>query len=148
MIRPFRSPGSFSSLRARHGDRGPRKSRRLSRAPLMLEQLEERTLLACSISATKVDALVVDNDSDTKADPGDTLEYTVVISNGGGSDCTGVSFSDTEDPNTTLVPGSVMTTPIARNDSYSATGNVSITIAAGTGLLVNDNDADGVGPAL
>src|SRR5262245_29061318 len=38
------------------------------------------------ITATKRDTLVGDVDGDTKADPGDTLRYTVVIKNSGTSD--------------------------------------------------------------
>jgi uncharacterized repeat protein (TIGR01451 family) len=98
------------------------------------------------ITATKTDFLLTDGDGDTKADPGDTLKYTVVISNTG-SDATGVSFNDTVDPNTTLDAGSIATTPLARNDSYSASGNIRITVAA-PGVLANDSDPDGVGPAL
>ena len=99
-----------------------------------------------TVTATKTDFLQVDNDLDLKADPGDTLRYTVVIG-ATGEDATGVSFSDTVDPNTTFVPGSLQTTPLARNDSFSASGNIRITVAA-PGVLANDQDFDGVGPAL
>src|SRR5688572_24156467 len=99
-----------------------------------------------TVTATKTDFLQVDNDLDTKADPGDTLRYTVVIG-ATGEDATGVTFSDTVDPNTAFVPGSLQTTPLARNDSFSASGNIRITAAA-PGVLANDQDFDGVGPAL
>ena len=102
--------------------------------------------LAPIVTATKTDALLTDVDLDLKADPGDTLRYTVVIG-ATGEDATGVTFNDTVDPNTAFVPGSIMTTPLARNDSYTATGNVRITVAA-PGVLANDSDVDGVGPAL
>src|SRR5688572_11689654 len=52
---------------------------------------------APTVTATKTDALQIDVDNDTKADPGDTLRYTVVIG-ATGEDATGVSFSDTVDP--------------------------------------------------
>ncbi len=57
------------------------------------------------ITATKTDALAVggDNDGDGQADPGDTLEYTVIITNSGITSATNVVFSDTIDSNTTLV---------------------------------------------
>src|SRR5688572_26839478 len=100
-----------------------------------------------TVTATKTDFLQVDNDLDTKADPGDTLKYTVVIG-AAGEDATGVTFSDTVDTNTAFVPGSIQTTPLARNDSYSASGNIRITVGAGTGVLANDADPDNVGPAL
>jgi uncharacterized repeat protein (TIGR01451 family) len=77
------------------------------------------------------------------ANPGDTLMYTVVISNAaGGSDATGVVFSDTIDPNTTLVPGSLNSSPLAINDTYTASGNIAISKTAATGVLANDIDPD------
>jgi uncharacterized repeat protein (TIGR01451 family) len=99
-------------------------------------------MFAPMITATKVDALAVDVDGDTKADPGDTLMYTVTITNGGPDAAMGVMFNDTIDANTTLIPSSVNTSPLAFNDTYSAIGNVQISIAA-PGLLTNDTDADG-----
>ncbi len=61
--------------------------------------------------------------------------------------CTGVSFSDNEDANTTLVGGSVKITPIAFDDGpYALTGNTPITIAAGAGVLANDIDPDSTTP--
>ncbi|HNB70816.1 MAG TPA: Ig-like domain repeat protein, partial [Acidobacteriota bacterium] len=90
-----------------------------------------------TISATKVDSLITDNDSDTLADPGDTLRYTVTISNTG-TDATGLSFSDTISSNTTLVGGSVEVSPVAIDDAYSAVGNVRIQVPAGSGVLAND----------
>jgi large repetitive protein len=105
------------------------------------------TLLLPAITATKTDALVGDVNGDNVANPGDTLKYTVTITNSGSTDATGVTFNDTPDPNTTLVPGSVATTPLAIADSYQAIGNVRISIAA-PGVLANDVDPDGAGPAL
>ncbi|MET0626560.1 MAG: PxKF domain-containing protein [Pyrinomonadaceae bacterium] len=93
------------------------------------------------ISATKSDAFP-DPDNDGKAVPGDTITYTVQINNGG-TDATGVVFSDTVDPNTTFVPGSVTTTPVAIDDSYTAVGNVRINVPAASGLTANDSDPDG-----
>src|SRR5215203_4425860 len=113
---------------------------------LSLEPVALTSPVIALVTASKTDALLVDADLDTKADPGDTLRYTVVIG-ATGEDATGVTFTDTVDPNTTFVPGSIMTTPLARNDSYSASGNIRITVAA-PGVLANDSDADGVGPAL
>ena len=100
-----------------------------------------------SITATKADALLIDNDLDTKADPGDTLRYTVTVGVSG-EDATGVVFSDTVDPNTAFVAGSLRTTPLARPDSYTATGNIRITKNAAAGVLVNDQDFDAVGGAV
>ncbi|MCB1753396.1 MAG: cadherin-like domain-containing protein [Gammaproteobacteria bacterium] len=95
------------------------------------------------VSATKTDALQVDNDSDTFADPGDTIRYTVTITNSGDMATANSNLNDTIDAHTSLVAGSIKSTPIARNDSYDAIGNVGITVPAGSGVLVNDNDPDG-----
>jgi uncharacterized repeat protein (TIGR01451 family) len=89
------------------------------------------------ISATKVDAIFTDADSDGRADPGDVLMYTVTISNTGPDPATGVNFNDTIDANTTLVPGSVAASPIAVNDAYNTIGNVNIQVPA-PGVRAND----------
>ena len=99
-------------------------------------------LLVPTIAATMVDTIFTDVDGDGRADPGDTLEYTVVISNTG-TDATGMVFSDTIDSRTTFVGGSVNTSPIAFDDSgYTASGNVRITVSAASGVLTNDIDPD------
>lgn len=75
------------------------------------------------------------------ANLGDTLMYTVTITNTGDATATGVTFTDTIDPNTTLVGGSVNSQPIANLDTYTASGNIPISIAA-PGVLTNDIDPD------
>lgn len=57
--------------------------------------------------AEKVDALVHDADGDGLASPGDTLEYTITIENLGEAAALDVTFTDSPDSNTTLVPGSL-----------------------------------------
>jgi uncharacterized repeat protein (TIGR01451 family) len=116
------------------------------------------TFAAALVYADKVDFLVIDNDGDGMADPGDTIRYVVGcgwsdtigcdvnipgFANAGTTNATNVFFSDTIDANTTLVIGSVNSTPIARNDSYASTSSVGITVLAASGLLTNDNDPDG-----
>ena len=100
--------------------------------------------LAPSLSATKTDSFA-DPDGDGKAEPGDTITYNVTITNNG-TDATNVQFTDTIDANTTLVPGSLATQPIASNDSYNVLGNVRIQPNAAGGLLANDCDPDNGGP--
>ena len=73
--------------------------------------------------------------------PGDRLKYSVVINNAG-TDATGVNFSDTIDPNTTYVANSLVASPVAVNESYAAIGNVSIAVPTGSGVLVNDLNAN------
>ena len=53
------------------------------------------------------DALIVDADEDSKASPGDTIQYSAVIANNGNRDATEVVFSALPDANTTLIEGSV-----------------------------------------
>nr|MBP6822261.1 cadherin-like domain-containing protein [Acidobacteriota bacterium] len=84
----------------------------------------------------------------SSASPGATLNYTITIGNSGTTATTGVLFSDTIDANTTLVPGSVNTSPLALTDSYACTGNVGISVPAASGVLINDFDPDGTIPAI
>jgi uncharacterized repeat protein (TIGR01451 family) len=98
------------------------------------------TTVSPVITATKTDAFAPGGDVNGNGlfDPGDTIQYTVIISNTGSGDATGVQFSDNPDTNTTLVPGSLSASPVAVDDAYTATGNLSISIAAGSGVLAND----------
>lgn len=84
-----------------------------------------------AVGATKDDALLVDGDSDGLADPGDTLRYTIVITNTGTGDATSVVFNDTPDPNTALVAGSVTTTAGTVTTGNTA-GDTSVAVDAGT----------------
>jgi hypothetical protein len=88
------------------------------------------------VSATKTDSFS-DPDGDGKAEPGDTITYDVNVSNTGATDATGVNFSDTIDPNTTLVPGSLRVSPLAFADSYSSTKDTALSVPA-PGVLAND----------
>ncbi len=69
-------------------------------------------MMAVGITATNVDSLFTDVDGDSLADPGDTLQYAVTITNSNITDATGVALNVNEDPNTTLVGGSIKITPI------------------------------------
>lgn len=80
----------------------------------------------------------------TSAKAGDTLTYTVTISNSG-TNASNVVFTDTIDANTTLVPVSVSVSPIAVNDAYTAIGNVGISVPVAQGLLANDFNPGGSG---
>jgi trimeric autotransporter adhesin len=115
----------------------------LSAAKLgIISEANTKSFFVPSITATNAVSLAIDADSDGKADVGDTLQYSVTISNGG-TDATGVTMSDILANQTTFVGGSVNTSPIAVNDSYNAVGNVGITVPVASGLLVNDFDPDG-----
>ena len=93
------------------------------------------TPLAPILTATKTDNRP--SIDPATANPGDTIMYTVVISNSGTADATNVNFTDTIDANTTLVAGSFKASPIALNDTYNTIGNVPISIAA-PGVRGND----------
>ena len=95
-----------------------------------------------TITATKTDALVVDADNDGKADPGDTLKYTVNLG-ATGEDALGVQFNDTVDPNTNFLAGTLAASPVAVNDTFpvTVTGNVRINsanLAAPFSVVAND----------
>ena len=95
------------------------------------------------VNATLTDTLSNDVDMDGEADQGDTLLYEVNIINLGPGDANNAMYLDSLDPNLTFVPGSLSSTPIARNDAYDSIGNVGIDVPAGSGVLANDNDPDG-----
>ncbi|MBI1840907.1 MAG: cadherin-like domain-containing protein [Verrucomicrobia bacterium] len=106
----------------------------------------------CVLAALNPEALAQTNlgvalTTSLTATQGAVLAYTLIITNQGTNAVQGVRFSDILDPNTTLVPGSVNTSPLAFDDAYSVIGNVALSIPA-PGVLANDVDLDGVGPAL
>ncbi len=118
---------------------------RAASASLALAFLGTPALAGASptITATKSDQLVVDENGDGQVNAGDTLEYTIVITNTGDMDALDVEFSDIIDPDTTLVPGSVNVLPIAVDDMYMGLGNTArIVMAAADGVLANDFDPD------
>ncbi|MBI3853087.1 MAG: cadherin-like domain-containing protein [Verrucomicrobia bacterium] len=110
-----------------------------------------------SISATKTAQLAVDNNSNGNADAGDTLKYTVVITNSGPIGVTNAVFSDPLDPNVTLVNGSVNVSPLAKDDAYTAIGNTLLRVGGGAGAgpelfvpggSVTNNDAEFLGDSF
>ena len=131
---PSAERAASSNLSSPKGTSGPRGTYQ----PLL-------NLVAPTVTATKTDALVpTGNNGDGKADPGDTINYTVNIT-ASGEDATGVAFDDTVDTNTAFVPGSLTVTPVAIDDSYTATGNVRIQVPAPSGvLLLGEDDYVGI----
>ena len=106
--------------------------------------------LAPVITATKTDSLL-DSDGDMEANPGDTLKYTIIIRNTGDMDATDVVFDETIDPNTTLVPGSITTTPLAQNESFTILEDTPTTLSLdgvdpdGDNLTFTEDTAPGKG---
>ncbi len=140
------SPTTTASQRSPSAKQvGPRIAYLPQAQPLASEWLHafnvapSAAFFAPAVTAIKSATLAAGGDvnGNTFINPGDTLTYSVTISNSG-MDATGLSFSDTLDANLTLVGGSVMASPVAVNDSYPCTGNLSISIPAGSGVLAND----------
>jgi hypothetical protein len=100
--------------------------------------------LTPTITATLQDSFT-DADGDLKAEPGQTLTYTVNITPSADPlGATGVAYNHSVDSHTSLVVSSIRTTPVARPDTYIAIGNVRIDVnTIVTGVLNNDSDADG-----
>jgi hypothetical protein len=75
-----------------------------------------------AVSGSIRDNLQVDNNTNGQADAGDQLRYTTVVRNTGTGDATGVNFTNLTPANTTLNPGSVKTSALARDDNYTMPG--------------------------
>lgn len=98
-----------------------------------------------TVTATDVDSLQVDVNGNTKVNKGDTIRHTITIQSTG-SDATGMNFTETIDPNTTLV-GSASASPVALNDTFPVTvvGNISINSSAlSSPFSVTSNDYMGL----
>jgi uncharacterized repeat protein (TIGR01451 family) len=81
--------------------------------------------------AEKTDSLFIDADSNGYYSAGDTILYEVTIWNEGTLNATGVVFTDTPDPNTTLVTGSVATSKGSVTTGNNP-GDTSISVTVGT----------------
>ncbi|MEK6336042.1 MAG: Ig-like domain-containing protein [Acidobacteriota bacterium] len=94
---------------------------------------------AIGITATKNDSYP---SSPGNASPGEVITYDVDVTNTTGFDALGVGFTDTIDANTTFVPGSLKVSPLALNDTYSATQNTPLNVGT-PGVLSNDTGLPG-----
>lgn len=97
---------------------------------------------SAAVSITMRDDLLIDADGSGDPGPGDTLQYTVVVTNSGGNDALGVMITNTLDAHTTL-SGTLSVSPIAADDWYEVLGNTYISIGEDDGVLANDGDPDG-----
>jgi CSLREA domain-containing protein len=92
-----------------------------------------------AVTATMTAAVTATgNNGDGKADPGDTINYTVQLGNASGSDATGLSFNPALDSHTTFVPGSIKSTPIC----FDQTG-VSTNEDTAKAITLTGQDPDG-----
>ncbi len=99
------------------------------------EALSPLPLPAPNITASKTDSFPAHPSG--KAEPGDIIGYTINVNNSGADDATGVTFNDTIDANTTLVPSSLKVSPLAFADTYVTEQDTALNIAA-PGVLAND----------
>jgi len=83
------------------------------------------------ISALKTVALVVDVNANGQVNPGDTLQYTVVITNTGNQNAAGAVFTNLAPLNTQLVVGSVTTTQGSVTTGNTG-GDTSVAVNIGT----------------
>lgn len=95
------------------------------------------SLLVPSITATLADDILLT----AKKNPGDTINYTAIITNNGvnspADDALNVVFNNTLDPNTTLVGSSIHASPIAANNAYATVGNTLLEV----GVAASGNPA-------
>jgi Bacterial Ig domain len=87
------------------------------------------------VIATMQDAITVDNAPLGSANQGDQLTYSSKIKNNGTGDAINVNYTAPAPTNTTLVSGSIVTSALARDDSYSTAFNTTLT---GANVLTND----------
>ncbi|MEM6702675.1 MAG: hypothetical protein AAF690_08235 [Acidobacteriota bacterium] len=83
------------------------------------------------LDGSKTVTLSDDADSSMGVTSGDTLSYTVVVSNVGSVGATNVSFADSLDPNTALVVGSVAS-DVGTVAIGNTNGDVMVAVAIGT----------------
>jgi large repetitive protein len=83
----------------------------------------------------------VDADSDGKADPGDTIAYSLSLANSSSTDATLLSIANPLDSHTTLVPGSLNSTPVA----FDQTGLAAVVTNEDTAvnITIKGQDPDG-----
>lgn len=105
------------------------------------------SLQAQTINATQTDMIIVDPNSNGKADPGDQIQYKVTIQNTGSPAGTGVQLNAVPDPRTSLA-GNFRSSPLAVPDVYAVVGNVGIDVPAGSGIKANDFDDNLAGATI
>lgn len=96
-------------------------------------------VVSAQVTVTKRDTLIYDANGNLLANPGDSLRYKTKIKNTSGANVTGATL-DMNASSNLGAPTTIRTTPVALNDTYGATGNIGITVPAGSGLKLNDFD--------
>lgn len=98
------------------------------------------SIVNCVPGATLTDAIIIDNGTPGKADPGDRLLLTAKISNAQTAEYEGVQMTLNNDPRVNFVAASFKSTPVAVEDAYTTTVNTPLTVTAASGVLQNDFD--------
>ena len=92
---------------------------------------------ASGLSATLTDSLAVDADASGRPSAGDTLRYTLDITNTGDQPIAAVTADLGLDANTSLDASSIRVSPLAFAENYATGRDTALAIAA-PGLLAND----------
>lgn len=108
----------------------------------LLISISPTFVAAQGVTAEKEDQLKNDNGNGL-ADPGETVGYTVRVTNNNGANATTFRLQDVLDGRTTLA-GTVKSNPLAMPDNILGLANVTLQIPASTGLISNDIDAENV----
>jgi len=87
------------------------------------------------VDVTKTDLLVIDGDGSGGLSAGDTIEYTVTITNSGNANADAVVFTDTPGVGTSLVVGSVTT---GQGSVTTGNGGGDTTVDVDLGVLTPD----------
>jgi VCBS repeat-containing protein len=94
---------------------------------------------SAQLDATMRDTLVNDPDSDNRADPGERLRYTIILSNTGTVDATGIVVAATPDSMGGMIDmGSMSSSPLVFDQMVSATEDTPLQIL----LFGKDLDGD------
>lgn len=114
-------------------------------APLYSLSLSLQAQTPTVPSPQQTDQIILDPNSNGKADPGDKIRYKVTIQNTGSGAATGAQLNAVPDSRTTLDGASFRTSPLAFADSYACTGNVGLNVPSASGLKANDFDDNPAG---
>ncbi|HEV7350496.1 Ig domain-containing protein [Telluribacter sp.] len=88
--------------------------------------------------------VVLDTNSDTKANPGETITYRDTLSNTGSGQAEGVTLSNPAPTGTTYTTGSLKSSALARDDYFTTSPGTPITSAASLNVLTNDYGLPGI----
>ena len=97
--------------------------------------------LAPRVFAQKTDVLILDQDGDGEADPGDTLEYRITLGNSGNDIAHGVTYGSPGGAHTSLIVGSVTTSAgVVASGNQAGDVDVALTlddVAPGAEILMS-----------